>query len=256
MTEFSYQLYSSRKFPPLLDTLQMLVDVGYAQVEGYGALYADPGAMKGLQAALAATGLSMPTAHVSLEMLRDEPDQVLKIARALGITAVFAPHVAAPDRPADAAGWAAFGRHLAALGAPLWDAGLQFGWHNHDFEFADLGGAERPIDLILQGDDRLVLELDVAWVQVGGQNPLDWIAKYAKRIVSAHIKDIAPAGTATDEDGWADVGHGVMNWPTLMAALRKTATRHFIIEHDNPSDHRRFAKRSLAAAQSFQGVET
>lgn len=251
MTDFSYQIYSSRNFPPLSATLQMVADLGYAQVEGYGALYADPHAVEELKGALAATGLSMPTAHVSLEMLRDAPAQVLEIARALGIKTVFAPHVAAPDRPTDAAGWAAFGRDLAALGAPIWDAGLHFGWHNHDFEFADLGGDQRPLDLILQGDDRLALELDVAWVQVAGQNPLDWIGKYASRMVSAHIKDIAPVGTATDEDGWADVGHGVMDWPALMAALRQTATRYFIMEHDNPSDHRRFAMRSLAAAKSF-----
>lgn len=251
MTDFSYQLYSSRNFPPLSDTLRMVADLGYTQVEGYGALYADPKAVDDLKGALGATGLAMPTAHISLEMLRDAPAQVLDIAKTLGIKAVFAPHVAAPDRPSDAAGWAAFGRNLAKLGAPIWDAGLQFGWHNHDFEMADLGGTDRPLDLILQGDDRLTLELDVAWVQVGGQNPADWIAKYADRLLAAHLKDIAPIGQATDEDGWADVGHGVMDWPGLMAALRDTKASYFIMEHDNPNDHRRFAERSIAAAKSF-----
>lgn len=37
MTAFSYQLYSSRNFPPLAATLTMLADLGYAEVEGYGA---------------------------------------------------------------------------------------------------------------------------------------------------------------------------------------------------------------------------
>ncbi|MCG6901333.1 MAG: sugar phosphate isomerase/epimerase [Rhodobacter sp.] len=251
MTDFSYQLYSSRNFPPLADTLRMVADLGYAQVEGYGALYANAAAVTELQGALSDTGLAMPTAHFAIDMLRDEPDQVLKIADTLGIKAIFAPHVAPPHRPVDAAGWAAFGRELARLGAPVWDAGLQFGWHNHDFEMADLGGADRPLDLILQGDDRLTLELDVAWVQVGGQNPLDWIVKYADRLLAAHLKDIAPAGQAADEDGWADVGQGVMDWPGLMAALRHTKAQYFVMEHDNPSDHRRFAERSIAAARSF-----
>ena len=38
---FSYQLYSSRNFPPLSDTLKMLAEVGYAGAEGFGGLYAD-----------------------------------------------------------------------------------------------------------------------------------------------------------------------------------------------------------------------
>ena len=49
MTDLSYQLYSSRNFPPLADTLSMLADLGYAQVEGYGGLYED---LDGLASAL------------------------------------------------------------------------------------------------------------------------------------------------------------------------------------------------------------
>ena len=41
MTAFSYQLYSSRNFPPLSRTLSMLADLGYEQVEGYGGLFDD-----------------------------------------------------------------------------------------------------------------------------------------------------------------------------------------------------------------------
>ncbi len=39
MTDFSYQLYSSRNFGPLPETLKMLGNLGYTQVEGYGGLY-------------------------------------------------------------------------------------------------------------------------------------------------------------------------------------------------------------------------
>ena len=42
MTDYSYQLYSSRNFGPLPDTLKMVADLGYTQVEGYGALLGDP----------------------------------------------------------------------------------------------------------------------------------------------------------------------------------------------------------------------
>ena len=58
MTAFSYQLYSSRNFPPLADTLTMLADLGYAEVEGYGALYADPALVSELKTHLGASGLT------------------------------------------------------------------------------------------------------------------------------------------------------------------------------------------------------
>ncbi|MGB5560058.1 MAG: sugar phosphate isomerase/epimerase [Paracoccaceae bacterium] len=251
MTDFSYQLYSSRNFGPLPDTLKMLGELGYKQVEGYGGLYADLQAIDKLKQDLSNNGLVMKTGHFGLDMVRDKPSRVLEITKALGMEAVFVPAIPADQRVKDAAGWAAFGRELAEVGKPYQDAGLSFGWHNHDFEFADVGGEEKPLDLILQGSDDLALELDVAWVQVGGEDPITWIEKYADRIIASHIKDIAPKGEAEDEDGWADVGHGVMDWAAIMGALEQTGAKYFVMEHDNPKDDVRFATRSIEAARKF-----
>ena len=91
MTDFSYQLFSSRNFPPLSDTLTMLGEAGYAQVEGYGALFDDgfdPGAMK---ADLDAAGLTMPTAHVGVDVIRDAPGRVIDFAKSLNLEAVIGP---------------------------------------------------------------------------------------------------------------------------------------------------------------------
>lgn len=249
MTAFSYQLYSSRNFPPLSDTLRMLADLGYAQVEGYGALFEDAETVNAIEAGLKETGLTMPTAHMGLDFLKQNSARAIEVAGALGISTIFVPHTTEQDR--DAAGWSAFGQEIAEAGKPLQDAGLKFGWHNHDFEFKDLGGEDKPLDLILAASDDMLLEFDVAWAQVAGENPLDWILKYADRLVAAHVKDIAPAGTCEDEDGWADVGHGTMDWSGIMAALREAGTTYFVAEHDNPSDHRRFAERSLATAKTL-----
>ncbi len=251
MIEFSYQLYSSRKFGPLPETLKMLSGLGYTRVEGYGGLFSDPQVVDKLKKELDNNELAMKTGHFGFEMVRDEASRVIGIARTLGLEAVFVPSVGAERRRMDARGWAAFGRELAEAGKPYRDAGLVFGWHNHEFEFADLGGAEKPLDLILQGSEDLALELDVAWVQVGGEDPMRWIGKYADRIVAAHIKDIARKGECEDEDGWADVGQGVMDWAAIMGALEQTGARHFVVEHDNPKNDRRFAERSIAAARGF-----
>ena len=108
------------------------------------------------------------------------------------------------------------------------------------------------MDLIMQGSDDLMVELDIAWVQVGGQIPFRWIEKYKDRILSAHIKDIAPSGERQDEDGWADVGYGVMDWPGLFRALDQTTVEYFVMEHDNPSDDTRFAKRSIDTCKGLE----
>ncbi|MGL4415431.1 sugar phosphate isomerase/epimerase family protein [Roseinatronobacter monicus] len=246
MPELSYQLYCSRNFPPLSDTLAMLADAGFKTVEGYGALFAGLDDLGMLKAELDRYGLAMTSGHFALQMVQDDPDRVKMIARTLGIEAVFVPHLAAEDRPGDAAGWAEFGRTLAEAGKPLRDAGLDFGWHNHEFEFAAVNGAEQPLDLILEADDTLSLEFDVAWAVRASEDPMHWIKRYGDRITAAHVKDIAPAGTATDEDGWADPGHGTMDWAGLYAALLHAGCKRFVLEHDNPKDHARFARRSFA----------
>ena len=75
MTDYSYQLYSSRNYAPLPETLKMLSRLGYKQVEGYGALYADAAKVAELKDHLAGSGLSMPTGHFSLDMVRDRAGQ-------------------------------------------------------------------------------------------------------------------------------------------------------------------------------------
>ena len=92
---------------------------------------------------------------------------------------------------------------------------------------------------------------DGAWIVRGNQDPLDWIEKYASRITTAHVKDIAPEGECADEDGWADVGQGTMDWKGIMSALRGVGVDLFVMEHDKPSDFDRFATRSVAAFRTY-----
>ena len=251
MTPVSYQLYSSRNFPPLNATLRMLADIGFDQVEGYGGLYADASALDELAEGLGATGLTMPTGHFSLDMVRDQSAKVFAIAEVLGVRAIFVPHIGVADRPASSAGWTKFGHELARIGAAYWAEGIAFGWHNHDFELVATPQGDLPLDLIMAADPRLSLELDIAWVVRGGKDPRAVIARHADRLIAAHIKDIAPAGQNVNEDGWADVGHGTMNWTDLTADLRATKCQYFVLEHDNPADHQRFALRSYAAAVKY-----
>ena len=247
---WSFQLYSARKFQPWEDVLRTVAEAGYTQVEGFGGLYDDPPA---LRAALDHNGLSMPTGHFSLDMLEGDFPTARRIAGMLGIGTLICPHLAADLRPADEAGWRGFAARLTAVHESCRRAGLRFAWHNHDFEFRPTADGAVPMRTILDAAPEIGWEIDVAWVVRGGADPLSWIDEYASRIVAAHVKDIARPGERQDEDGWEDVGHGVMDWPGLLKALRdKTPAKVFVMEHDNPSDAARFARRSIAAARTFQ----
>lgn len=253
MTPISYQLYSSRNYSPLAKTLGMLGELGYHQVEGYGGLFTEATDMGQLKADLDANGLHMSTCHFGLDVVRDQPNTIISYAKALNMEVVFVPAVPAEQRVKSAAGWEALGNTLAEIGKPLQDAGIKFGWHNHAFEFAAIDSEQLPLELILAGDDSLLLELDIAWCVVGKQDPMAWIKRYADRLISVHIKDLAPEGTCVDEDGWADVGHGTMDWPLLMKALDDTAMQYRVMEHDNPNDHQRFASRSIDTLKTILG---
>ena len=248
MTDFSYQLYSSRNFQPLEATLAMVAGAGYTSVEGYGGLYDDAAALAGH---LKAHHLVMKTGHFGLDMLEHQVSHALTVATTLGMERIYCPYVLPADRPTDAAGWRAFGARLQAASAPYRAAGFGFGWHNHDFEFVPLADGSLPQDHIFAGGPDLEWEADIAWIIRGGADPLAWIKTYGDRITAVHVKDIAPKGDNLAEDGWADVGYGTVDWAKLMVALRGTACENFVMEHDNPADHGRFASRSITSAKGY-----
>lgn len=239
----SFQLYSARNFTPWDQVFKTISDLGYTAVEGYGALYTDTDKVS---AAMAATGLTMPTAHVGLTDIEEDLTGVLKTAKALDIKAIYAPFLMPQDRPTDGAGWAQIAKRLEAAAQSLAGHGIAFGWHNHDFEMVPTADGAIPMKVLLDEAPGLNWEADIAWIVRGGSDPFSWIDSYGARINAIHVKDIAPEGENADEDGWADVGEGTMDWAGLMTAVRaKTKTAHFVMEHDNPNDIERFARRSI-----------
>ena len=247
--DWSFQLYSARNFQPWDAVFDMLAGLGYAEVEGYGGVYDDAAAIR---AALDRNGLAMPTGHFSLDMLEHSYDAARRLADVLGIATLICPHVEEHERPADAAGWRGLGERLAAIGEKARRDGHGLAWHNHDFELRPLADGSLPLDHMLAAAPDMGWEMDLAWLVRAGADPAGFIARYARRIMAAHVKDIARPGEATGEDGWSDVGHGTIDWRAMLKLLRsKTGARRFVMEHDNPSDVERFARRSIEAVRSF-----
>lgn len=248
MRTISFQLYSAHRAGPIERVIPRLAGYGYRAVEGYGDLYDEPSWLADL---LAANGLTMPSGHFGLDRLAD-PEAVARTAHRLGIADVICPNVAPQMRRQPSAAWRSFARELSRIGGELRSAGLRFGWHNNDFEFLPMEGGDLPMRILLEEAPDLDWQFDVLWAIKGGSDPVLWYERYGPRIFSLHVKDEGPAGSNPAEGDWADVGHGTVDWPGLVAlAEAKTAATLFVLEHEQTEDVDRFAVRSLAAASAW-----
>jgi sugar phosphate isomerase/epimerase len=245
----SMQLYSSRYAGTLDEQLRVIAEAGYTNVEPFDALYADPGA---LRASLEAHKLSCLSGHFDIQLLEFAPLKALEIARRLGIELVISPWLEPEDRPTDPYGWSQFSKRLSALQIWLRDQGLKFAWHNHDFEFQCMSGGTYPIEILLDNEE-LCFELDPAWIALAGADPVAWLRRFKGRVAAIHVKDMAAPDNPLSEDGWADVGEGILPWATLWPQAIAAGARLAIAEHDAPTDFLRFARRSSLAMRRFRG---
>jgi sugar phosphate isomerase/epimerase len=241
LDRLSFQLYSARLMPTLEDQFDMLERIGYRLVEPWGGLLDEPERLRGL---LDSYAMQAPSCHVGIERLRSDPPGTAALLRGLGVEIAVVPAPPQGRFDNDEAGWRALGAELQTYAAPMADAGLALAWHNHHWEYKPTASGAIPLDLIFDAAPDLQWEADLAWIVRGGADPIAELAKRPSRTPLLHVKDIAPAGECADEDGWADVGHGVLDWTSIMAAAVAAGATTFVVEHDKPSDAERFARRS------------
>ena len=247
MLNLSFQLYSARKFSTLKDRLKLISDLGYTQVEGYDDVYKDVNELSSL---LNEFGLSIPSGHFNFKSL-EKNENPFRIADKLGIEIIVCPYIENDLRPIDSDGWKYLCDRLMRIKGQCERNSFIFAWHNHDFEFKNLPDGGIPMKILLDYTD-IKWEIDLAWVVRGLSEPSQWIKSYSSRLCAAHLKDIAPGDENMDEDGWADVGFGTMNWERYYKILRDLSVPLLIMEHDNPSDLYRFAERSIKKVKSLE----
>ena len=107
-------------------------------------------------------------------------------------------------------------------------AGLQFAYHNHDFEFKQLDG-ELGYDYIAgKTDPTLVkLELDLYWVVKAGLDPVELFKKYPGRFPLWHVKDMDKG-----DQSFAAVGTGAVDFEHIFASRKLAGLQHFFVEQD------------------------
>ena len=244
MYPIAYQLYSSRNFPPLEAQLPELKAMGYDAIEPW--LPAYEASSKTFRRALDGAGLKCFGFHMPLAGLVGEPNRFIDIALDLGASWMIPPYVTAEERAgADVSYWRGLGGKLAVGAEKAKAHGLKVAWHNHDFEFVALPDGSRPIDHILaEGGPDVWFEIDCGWIRRANADPAAELIKFKDRIGVIQTKDTAPLGTIAD-DGWTATGDGIIDWAALVPLFRATKADHLVTEHDNPSNWRQFAQRSI-----------
>jgi sugar phosphate isomerase/epimerase len=240
--QVALQLYTVRSHTQedMLGTLRQVAEIGYCNVElaGYG-----NASVPEIRSALDQLGVRAISAHTPFGRCQNELDQVIDELQTLGCKYAIVPAVSAEHRDSvDRA--RALAHELNAIGARVHEAGLRFGYHNHAFEFAPLDGTTFWEVLVRETDPALVsLELDVAWVDVGGHDPADLIRQLGDRVRLIHAKDHQGGAAFVD----MPIGDGVLQWPAILGAAEAVGVRYYIVEQDNPRDPLNDVRRSFEA---------
>lgn len=107
-------------------------------------------------------------------------------------------------------------------------AGIQFAYHNHDFEFEKYNDSLLYEHLLTKTDPSLVsMELDLYWIVKAGQDPLAWFEKYPGRFPLWHVKDMEKGSGDITE-----VGNGVIDFDKIFAARQKAGLKEWFVEQD------------------------
>ena len=222
--------------------LAKVAGIGYREVEFAGYENHTP---REIRAMLDRHGLTGPSAHVPYKSLGDAWPGVLDAAHVVGHQYLVNPYIDDDVRKGPD-GWKRAAETFNRAGEASQKAGIQFAYHNHWFEFASVEG-KLPYDILLeQCDPKLVkMEMDLCWIEVGGQDPLKYFKKYPGRFPLVHVKDLSkiPKVDATGGQSFGDslpemteVGSGIIDWKLIFKEGEKAGIKHYFVEHDHPKD--------------------
>jgi sugar phosphate isomerase/epimerase len=222
-------------------TLRRLKEIGFGEVETAGFAGLSAQAFRRL---LDENGLGCPSAH--LQFHPGDLEHAFGEAQALGARYAVSPSLRALLRGVHGGGMTLEEAHRTAelansIAAQARSAGLQYVYHNHDFEFADQGGIIGYDVLLAETDPAVVqFEIDCGWMVVGGRDPRDYFRRYPHRFPMIHVKDFLPTPRAgggpsvAPEHPGAELGHGMIDYRPIFAAAEKAGLKHYFVEQEGP----------------------
>lgn len=209
-------------------TLRKVAEMGYEGVEfaGYGGIPAEE-----MKALLDELGLQAIGSHVGLELLRNDLQKEIDYLKTIGAKYMMCPYVAPEDRE-NAEGWKSLFAFLEEVGIEARKQGLIFGYHNHAFEFETEVDGQFVFDAMYSATspEAVQVEMDVCWVQFAGQDPLQYIPKYAGRLPLLHLKDFSKDAEGNMQT--LELSQGLVDLKGVIQAASDAGTQWLIVEQD------------------------
>ncbi len=243
------QVYSVRDNASanLRETLEKIKAMGYDGVEFAGLYDYTPAEIKAMCDEI---GLVPISAHVPFIDMLKNPVGVLSQYKEIGCKYVVVPYLVPEHRPGHD-NFPYVVEMIATVSKAAKDLGLQMLYHNHDFEFMKLDG-KYALDILYETipADLLKTELDTCWVNVGGENPAEYLKKYAGRAPVLHLKDFfgeksddmyeligidKKAPTRPSGFEFRPVGAGLQNFPAILDSAKDCGVEWIVVEQDKPS---------------------
>ena len=227
--EKGYQLFSAAALCQtaggLRGTIEKIAKMGYDGVEFFD--YAGTPSLE-LKRILDGCGIKGLNVHVPLDRWQQNLDAEIAYALEAGIPMLTIPWLPPDKRIAEM-------YTLIVNNVPFWvekcaKYGLQAGYHNHDFEYADFDG-KNVLDTILQADDKLLLELDTFWAMYAGADPESEMEKYKDRMPLIHVKDYLDM--RCDPPVFCAIGHGKMDESPILEKAKALNLAWVVVEQDN-----------------------
>ena len=213
-------------------TLKMMADQGYKLIEmcspkgyekiGFGAFTK----MKtsDIRKTIEDAGMKCPSCHFGAAEFNDENiDDRIQFAKDMGMTQMICSTFWLP-KTATIKDYLVAADKLNKAGEKIKKAGLQAGFHNHDFEFVKIDGQLIYDALMDRFDPDLVKLQFQTQVIVHGYKAADYFKKYPGRFISAHLSD----WTADKKE--VAVGQGVIDWNEFFAAAKTGGVKNIFVE--------------------------
>ncbi|MCU4926190.1 sugar phosphate isomerase/epimerase [Halobacteria archaeon AArc-dxtr1] len=212
-----------------LDTVELIYESGdheYDAIEPFGGP-GNLGDVDDVQEALDETGLRLGSSHINIDEVEDDPGGMADIYGDFGEIALIEPYYQGVWDSRDDV--IEFAERVNDVADEMEERGLQFGYHNHDFEFVELDDGEIAYDVFAEHvNENVHLQLDVGWVVVGGADPVAVIERYPEKIKSIHMKDM------TEDGDFVEIGEGAVDMQGVADAAREVAGVDYLVyEYDN-----------------------
>lgn len=228
------QLYSVRELLPkdFDGTLAKVHAAGYTVVEAAG--YYDRTAQQ-FRKSMDQAGLRCVSTHHTLKQLQTQLEQWIDYGHTLGLEYIVCSSSGGVHRNPQAKGpqtlddWRWIASEFNRVGERVKAAGMTFGVHNHQPEFANFNGDLVYDELLrLTNPELVVFEMDAGWVYAAGYNPIDYLKLSPKRFQLMHVKDMVrqPGGKVL----LPVMGKGNMNYGAIMRAA--TGVKYYFIEQE------------------------